>query len=142
MSELLLTEEAVCLDKAPGDPTAKVVPCGSDAAAYQIAGKGSAISAADAERFKVKTKKAESASTQLMIDGSTIAKTPEDKAYAATLPQPHLQRARAESIRAAAEAEIYSLALADAAAAAEAAEKAKKADEDTAKKLTAKSDKK
>jgi hypothetical protein len=110
--ELLIANEAVCLDKAPGDPKAKVVKCDSPQAAYQVVGKGSPISSDDAKRLGVKTKPAEATGT-LRLDGSTIARTPEDKKYAATLPQPALTAARAENMRAAANLAISSLVAED-----------------------------
>jgi len=133
--DLLLTEEAVCLDKAPGDPEAKVVACGSSEAAYQMVAKGAPISAADAARFGIKTKKAELANYTLKLDGSTIAITPEDKAYAATLPQPGLQLARAEQIRTSAALSVASLNTVASAASADAAAEAKKDTDEADEKL-------
>ena len=135
--DLLLTDEAVCLDKQPGDPSAKVVPCTSEKAAFQLVGKGSPISAEDAERFGVKTKKADVTDFTLKLDGSTIARTPEEKAYAMTLPQPGLVAARAEQIRASAAMSVASLTNAEAAKGAKASEEAKKAEAENDKKLKA-----
>jgi len=136
--ELLVTDEAVCLDKQPGDPGAKVVPCTSEKAAYQLVGKGSPISSEDADRFGVKTKKAEATNYTLRLDGSTIARTPEDKAFAMTLPQPGLVLAKAEQIRSAAALSVASLTAAEAAKATDADAEAKKADAEADKKLKAK----
>ena len=135
--ELLVTDEAVCTDRNPSDPKAKVVPCTSPEAGYQVVGKGAPISAEDAHRFGVKTKKVEESNYTLRLDSHTIARTPEDKAYAATLPQPGLVAARAETIRSSAALSVASLGNAAAAKAAEADEEAKKADEAADKKLKA-----
>ena len=135
--ELLLTADAVCTDKHPSDPAAKVVACGSAEAGYQVVGKGAPISAADAERYGVKTTKAD-ANYTLRLDSHTIAITPEDKAHAATQPQFGLQIAQAEHIRTAGELALASLTTANAATAAATADDAKKADAKTNKKLAAK----
>jgi hypothetical protein len=136
--ELLLTDEAVCTDKHPSDPKAKVVACGSAEAAFQVVGKGAPIAAADAERFGVKTTKADATNYTLRIDSHTIARTPEEKAFAATQPQPGLQLARGEQIRTSANLALASLASTDAAAAQEADAEAKKDNEAADKKLKAK----
>ncbi len=135
--ELQVTDEAICLDKQPGDPTAKVVKCDSPEAAFQMAAKGSPISADDAKRLGIKTKPGELAGYTLLIDSHTIARTPEDKAYAMTQPQPGLVRARAEQIRSAAAVAVASLTTADQAKSLEAAEESKKTDEASTKKLKA-----
>jgi colicin import membrane protein len=135
--DLLLTDEPVCTDRDPSDPKAKVVACTSPEAAYQVVGKGAPISAEDAARFGAKTKKHDETNYTLRLDGSTIARTPEDKAYAATLPQPGLVMARAESIRSSAALSVASLGTAAAANAAAAEEEAKKADALADKKLKA-----
>jgi len=135
--DLLLTDEAVCTDKHPNDPKAKVVACTSPEAAYQVVGKGAPISADDAARFGVKTKKADASSYTLRLDSHTIARTPEEKVFAATQPQPGLQMARAEQIRTSASLAVASLGTAAAAQADAAAEEAKKADELADKKLKA-----
>jgi hypothetical protein len=139
--ELLIADEAVCLDKAPGDPKAKVVKCDSLQAAYQVVGKGAPISADDAKKFGVKTKPAEATGT-LRLDGSTIARTPEDKKYAATLPQPALMAARAEQMRTAANLSIAALVAEDQAKGRAADEEAKEADTASTKKLAAKGENK
>lgn len=136
--DLLITDEAVCLDKPPADPGAKVVPCTSEKAAYQLVGKGSPISSADAERFGVKTAKADTTNYTLRLDSHTIARTPEEKAYALTQPQPGLVAARAEQIRSAANLAVTALTREDQAKATEVAAEAKKADEGENKKLKAK----
>ena len=133
--ELLTTDEAVCTDKNPSAPDAKVVKCDSPEAAFQLVGKGSPISAADAKRFGVKTKPGELAGYTLLVDSHTIARTPEEKAYAMTQPQPGLVRARAEQIRSAASLEVASLTAADQTKAFEAGEESKKADALADKKL-------
>ncbi len=136
--ELLITDEAVCLDKAPGEPGAKVVPCNSEKAAYQVVAKGTPISKEDADRFGVKTKKADADNYTLRIDSHTIARTPEEKAYALTQPQPGLVMARTEQIRSAAALSVASLAAAEAAKATDATEESKKAAAEEDKKLKAK----
>lgn len=136
--ELLLTDEAVCLDKPPADPSAKVVKCNTPEAAFQLVGKGAPISADDAARFGVKTKKAEETNFTLRMDSHTIARTPEEKAYAMTQPQPGLVAARAEQIRSAANLAVASLVREDQAKATEATAEAKKAEEGENKKLKAK----
>lgn len=123
--ELLVTEEAVCTDKHPSDPAAKIVACSSPEAGYQVFGKGALISADDAKRYGVKASPATPTYT-LRLDSHTIAHTPEDKAYAATQPQFGLQMAKAEHIRTAADLAVASQATATAATAAAAAEDAKK----------------
>ncbi len=135
--DLQVTDEAICLDKQPGDPTAKVVKCSSPEAAFQMVAKGSPISADDAKRLGIKTTSAELAGWTLLIDSHTIARTPEDKAYAMTQPQPGLVRARAEQIRSAAAVAVASLTTADQAKSLEAAEESKKTDEASTKKLKA-----
>lgn len=139
--DLLLTAEAVCLDKHPNDPKAKIVACTSPEAAFQLVGEGTPISAEDAEKFGVKTKKAEATAT-LRIDSHTIAKTPEDKEFAATQPQPALTAARAEHMRTAAGLSVASAIAADYAKTAETAEDSKKADAAANKKLKAKTENK
>lgn len=134
--ELLIADEAVCLDKAPGDPKAKVVKCDSPQAAYQIVGKGAPVSADDAKKFGVKTKPYEATGT-LRLDSHTIARTPEDKKFALTQPQPALTAARAEGMRTAANLSISSLVAEDQAKATEADAAAKEDDADTTKKLAA-----
>lgn len=136
--ELLVTEEAICLDKAPGEPGAKVVACNSEKAAYQLVAKGTPISQEDADRFGVKTKKADLANYTLRIDSHTIARTPEDKAFALTQPQPGLVMAKTEQIRSAAALAVASLATAEAAKAADATEESKQAAAEEDKKLKAK----
>jgi hypothetical protein len=140
--ELLITDEAVCLDKQPGEPGAKVVSCTSDKAAFQLVGKGSPISKADADRFGVKTKNAETSRVTLKVDSHTIARTPEEKAFALTQPQPQLTAARAENMRSAANLAIASMAAEDQAKSAEADEEAKKEDEAANKKLKTKTENK
>lgn len=135
--DLLLTEEAVCLDKHPGEADAKVVPCTSEKAAYQMVAKGAPISAADAARFGIKTTKADTSNYTLRIDSHTIARTPEEKAYAASQPQPGLINAQAEQIRQSAALSVASLATAANAQAADAAAEAKKADEKADEKVKA-----
>jgi hypothetical protein len=139
--ELLIADEAVCLDKAPGDPKGKVVKCDSPQAAYQVIGKGAPISADDAKKFGVKTKPAEAAAT-LRIDSHTIARTPEEKKFAATQPQPALMAARAENMRAAANLTISSLVAEDQAKGRAVEEEAKAEDTATTKKLAAKGENK
>lgn len=135
--DLLLTDEAVCLDKAPGDPEAKVVACDSEKAAYQLVGKGQPISEYDASRFGVKTTKADATNYTLRIDSHTIARTPEDKAFALTQPQPGLVAAQAEQIRASAALGVAALTSAHNAATVDAANEAKKTDEEADKKIKA-----
>lgn len=127
--DLLLTDEAICLDKHPQDAEAKVVSCTSVEAAFQLAGKGTPISAEDAARFGVKTTKAEATNYTLRLDSHTIARTPEEKAYAATQAQPGLVMAQAEQIRQSAALSVAALGTAAAAKNADAAAAAKKEDE-------------
>ena len=138
--ELLIADEAVCLDKAPGDPKAKRVKCDSPEAAYQIVGKGAPISAEDAKTHGVKTKPYE-ATTTLRLDSHTIARTPEDKKFALTQPQPTLTAARAEAMRTAANASISTMVAEDQALSRELDEAAKEDDAADAKKVSAKSTK-
>lgn len=136
--DLLLTDEAVCLDKHPSDPEAKVVACTSDKAAYQMAAKGTPISAEDAARLGVKTTKADLPNYTLRLDSHTIARTPEDKAFALTQPQPGLVAARAEQIRASAALSVAALTTAQARDAVDATAEARKTDEEANKKIKAK----
>ena len=135
--DIQVTDEAVCTDKNPSAPDAKVVKCDSPEAAYQLVAKGSPISEMDAKRLGIKTKPGELAGYTLLVDSHTIARTPEEKAYAMTQPQPGLVRARAEQIRSAAALEVTSLTTADQAKAYEAGEESKKADALADKKLKA-----
>ena len=135
--DIQVTDEAVCTDKNPSAPDAKVVKCDSPEAAYQIAAKGSPISEMDAKRLGIKTKPGELAAYTLLLDSHTIARTPEDKAYAMSQPQPGLIRARAEQIRSAAALEVASLTTADQARSLESEEESKKADALADKKLKA-----
>lgn len=130
--ELLLTEDAICTDK-----DGKVVACDSEDAAFQVVGKGAPISAEDAARYGAKTKKADTTNYTLRIDSHTIARTPEEKAFAATQPQMGLQLAKAEEIRTSANLAVASLNSAAAAKAAEAAEEAAKTDAEADKKAKA-----
>jgi len=135
--DLLLTTEAVCLDKHPGDPDAKVVPCTSEKAAYQMAAKGTPIAAADAERLGIKTEKADATNYTLRLDSHTIARTPEEKAFALTQPQPGLVLAQAEAIRASAALSVAALSTQANAQQAEATAEAKKTDDAADKKIKA-----
>ena len=135
--DIQVTDEAVCTDKNPSAPDAKVVKCDSPEAAYQLVAKGSPISEMDAKRLGIKTKPGELAGYTLLVDSHTIARTPEEKAYAMSQPQPGLIRARAEQIRSAAAVEIASLTTADQARSLESDEESKKADALADKKLKA-----
>lgn len=131
--DLLITKEAVCVDKHPGDPGAKVVACTSDKAAFQLAAKGTPISQEDADRLGIDTEKAELGNYTLRLDSHTIARTPEEKAWAATQPQWGLVQARTDQIRSAAALTVASLAMAELAKAAPDGEQKKADDEATAK---------